>query len=55
VRSLYLSIVLLAMLAPGAVADQVVLKNGDRLTGQVIRFDGKKLLLISEFASLPAR
>jgi putative salt-induced outer membrane protein YdiY len=50
VRPLYLSIVLLAMLAPGAVADQVVLKNGDRLTGQVIRFDGKNLILKSEFA-----
>jgi hypothetical protein len=50
VRPLYLSSVLLAMLAPGALADQVVLRNGDRLTGQVIRFDGKNLILKSEFA-----
>ena len=51
-RPIYLSIVLLAMLSPGALADQVVLKNGDRLTGQVIRFDGKSLILK---ATLPAR
>lgn len=50
VRQLYLSIALLTMLAPGALADEVVLKNGDRLTGEVIRFDGKSLILKSEFA-----
>ena len=49
-RPLYLSIVLLAMLTPAALADEVVLKNGDRLTGQVIRFDGKGLTLKTEFA-----
>lgn len=49
-RSLYLSIILLAVFTSGALADQVVLKNGDRMTGQVIRFDGKNLVLKTEFA-----
>ena len=48
-RSLYLSIILLAVFTSGALADQVVLKNGDRITGQVIRFDGKNLILKTEF------
>ncbi|HEV3420094.1 MAG TPA: DUF481 domain-containing protein [Candidatus Acidoferrum sp.] len=33
-----------------ARADQVVLKNGDRLTGKIVTGDGKTLLLKSEFA-----
>jgi putative salt-induced outer membrane protein YdiY len=40
----------LAALSSGALADQVVLKNGDRLTGEVIRFDGRSLVFKSEFA-----
>ena len=31
-------------------ADQVVLKNGDRLTGNIVKSDGKNLVLKSEFA-----
>jgi len=31
-------------------ADQVVLKNGDRLTGTIVKSDGKNLVLKSEFA-----
>ena len=49
-KPLYLSIVMLAMLAPALLADEVVLKNGDRFTGQVIRFDGKNLILKNDFA-----
>ena len=33
-----------------ALADQVVLKNGDRLTGTVVKSDGKKLVIKTEFA-----
>jgi hypothetical protein len=38
------------LLAFAARADQVVLKNGDRLTGKIVSGDGKTLLLKSEFA-----
>ena len=31
-----------------AIADQIVLKNGDRLTGKIIKSDGAKLVLKSE-------
>jgi putative salt-induced outer membrane protein YdiY len=46
-----LLIVFVSMLvALGTRADQVVLKNGDRLTGKIVSGDGKTLLLKSEFA-----
>lgn len=32
------------------LADQVALKNGDRLTGAVVKFDGKNLVFKSEYA-----
>src|SRR5437868_3852281 len=40
-----------AILAFGAalMGDQVTLKNGDRLSGQIVKFDGEKLTLKSEF------
>ncbi len=37
-----------------ALADQVVLKNGDRLTGSIVKSDGKELVLKSEFAGIVA-
>ncbi len=33
-----------------AAADQIVLSNGDRLTGVIIDFDGKRLQMKSELA-----
>lgn len=30
-------------------ADQIVLKNGDRVTGQIVKYDGKKLTVKTEF------
>jgi putative salt-induced outer membrane protein len=48
-RSLLLS-AFLFMLACPIFADQVTLKNGDRLTGTIVKFDQDKLLLKSEFA-----
>lgn len=42
----------LALLLPCTLlrADQVTLKNGDRLTGSVLKFDGKNLIFKSEYA-----
>jgi putative salt-induced outer membrane protein YdiY len=37
-------------LASAAFADQITLKNGDRLTGTIVRSDGKTLVLHTEFA-----
>src|SRR5580700_9908508 len=37
-------------LASAAFADQITLKNGDRLTGTVVKSDGKVLVLHTEFA-----
>ena len=50
VRHLYLPIILLGALSSSAWADQVVLENGDRLTGQIVKFDGKNLTVKTEFA-----
>jgi putative salt-induced outer membrane protein YdiY len=49
-RTLCLLFLLSVALSSNVLADQVVLKNGDRLTGQVVKFDGKNLTIKSEFA-----
>ncbi len=36
-------------IAPGLFADQVVLKNGDTITGAIVKKDGAKLTIKSEF------
>jgi len=41
---------LLGVIVTAASADQVTLKNGDRLSGMIVSGDGKTLLLKSEFA-----
>ena len=46
-RAASLLIMLLA-LASQAVADQIVLKNGDRLTGTIVKSDGKTIVLKSD-------
>jgi len=46
----FLCMFMLLVSVAGAAADQVTLKNGDRLTGTIVRGDGKNLLLKSEFA-----
>lgn len=43
-------LVAVLLLAPFALADQVTLKNGDRLTGTVIKYDGKNLTFKSDLA-----
>jgi putative salt-induced outer membrane protein YdiY len=40
----------LSLFATGAVADQLTLKNGDRLTGSIVKSDAKTLLIKTEFA-----
>ncbi|HTZ72559.1 MAG TPA: DUF481 domain-containing protein [Candidatus Aquilonibacter sp.] len=40
----------LAFAAASASADQVTLKNGDRLTGKIVKSDGKVLLIKSDLA-----
>lgn len=40
--------ILLFVLAVPAIADQIVLKNGDRLTGRIVKADGAKLVLQTE-------
>src|ERR1700730_13773680 len=37
-------------LASAVFADQITLKNGDHLTGTVVKSDGKTLVLHTEFA-----
>ena len=45
-----LLMITLFALSSAALADQVTLKNGDRLTGKVVKSDGKVLLLHTEAA-----
>jgi putative salt-induced outer membrane protein len=40
----------LLAVAPALFADQITLKNGDHLTGKIVKSDGKTLLLKTEFA-----
>src|SRR6201981_2602382 len=49
-RRILLSVISLLLTASAAHADQVALKNGDRLTGKIVTGDGKTLLLKTEFA-----
>jgi putative salt-induced outer membrane protein YdiY len=48
---LFLSVLsVLAVLTPSARADQLTLKNGDRLTGIIVKSDAKTVLIKTEFA-----
>src|SRR5580704_8195347 len=51
-RKLHLCVVLLSVFtfSSALFADQVVLKNGDRLTGSILKSDDKTLLIKTEFA-----
>jgi hypothetical protein len=40
----------IAILSPAIFADTISLKNGDRLTGTIVKSDGKTLVLKTEFA-----
>ena len=42
--------VILLLIAIPALADQVVLKNGDRLSGVIVKSDGKELVIKTDYA-----
>ncbi|MFZ0760134.1 MAG: DUF481 domain-containing protein [Candidatus Sulfotelmatobacter sp.] len=46
----YLALVVFLGLASAAFADQITLKNGDHLSGTIVKSDGKTLVLHTEFA-----
>jgi putative salt-induced outer membrane protein len=46
----FVALILLVGLAPAALADQITLKNGDHLSGTIVKSDGKTLVLHTEFA-----
>ncbi|MCU1300218.1 MAG: hypothetical protein JWQ87_502 [Candidatus Sulfotelmatobacter sp.] len=46
----FITFVVLLGLAPAVFADQITLKNGDRLSGEILKSDGKTLVLHTEFA-----
>jgi hypothetical protein len=48
-RHINILIVMGLILAQTAMADQIILKNGDRITGTLIKSDGKSLTMKSEF------
>ena len=49
-RKFVAAIIFSLLLAIPAFADQVTLKNGDRLTGSITRSDGKELVIKTDFA-----
>ncbi len=49
VRSAIFSL-MLCLIASACLADQVTLKNGDRLTGSIVKYDQEKLFMKSELA-----
>jgi putative salt-induced outer membrane protein YdiY len=51
-NSLRVLVLALAAACAGQAADHVVLKNGDRLTGSVVKTDGTNLIFKSEYAGV---
>jgi putative salt-induced outer membrane protein YdiY len=51
-RTHTLFVALIVLAAQVAIADQITFKNGDRLTGVIVKSDGKALTLKSEYAGL---
>ena len=49
-KKLMLAAAAFVMVCPNVFADQITLKNGDRLTGDIVKSDDKELVLKSEFA-----
>ena len=48
-RNLLLWLTIIAAASCPVLADQIVLKNGDRFTGTIVKSDGKELVLKTEF------
>jgi len=51
-RRIRLAVLLVVVLAPAVFADQITLKNGDRMTGTIITSDAKTLVLKTEYADV---
>jgi len=51
-RRIRLAVLLVVVLAPAVLADQITLKNGDHLTGAIITSDAKTLVLKTEYADV---
>ncbi len=49
-KRLTLVVATIILLAPAVFADQITLKNGDRLSGDILRSDEKLLIIKTEFA-----
>lgn len=49
-RSAFASILLLLLCMPAAQADEVIFKNGDRLSGTIQKLDGRKLTISTKVA-----
>lgn len=49
-KSQFIALIVFLGLASAAFADQITLKNGDHLTGTIVKSDGKILVLHTEFA-----
>ena len=49
-RSIFLLTLISLVICQNVFADQVVLKNGDKLSGKIIKADGKSLIIATEFA-----
>lgn len=49
-KLLSISLLIIFFFSQLALADQVILKNGDRLTGTIEKLDGKELVIKTEFA-----
>ncbi len=49
-KKVLIAVVVLVGLTSAAFADQITLKNGDRLTGTVVKSDGKTLVLHTDAA-----
>jgi len=49
-RGVFMGLVMVILTAGLANADQITLKNGDRMSGKIVTGDGKTLLLKTEFA-----
>jgi len=51
-RRIRLALLLVAVLAPAVFADQITLKNGDRITGTIITSDAKTLVIKTDYADV---
>ena len=49
-KNVRLAILSVVVLAPMAFADQITLKNGDRISGTIVTSDAKTLVLKTEYA-----